>query len=188
MFVVRNSGNMIPHANNYGPSGYEVSVTTEPAALELAVKRGKINHVIVCGHSDCKIAHVELVFLWPSPEPIGPEIQARHIVCLFQTNASMSRPGAWSRVGSNLWKYLKGDVSKKHYVAEDAAGNRFYEISNSRQNVSRGFDSPTSGAQIEPDIEWQAWLRGTRRFPPSDQEISFNRMKQQVSRFFLKFL
>jgi carbonic anhydrase len=54
MFVVRNSGNMIPHAKNYGISGYEVSVTTEPAALELAVKRGKINHVIVCGHSDCK--------------------------------------------------------------------------------------------------------------------------------------
>ena len=37
-----------------GISGYEVSVTTEPAALELAVKRGHINHVIVCGHSDCK--------------------------------------------------------------------------------------------------------------------------------------
>lgn len=37
-----------------GISGYEVSVTTEPAALELAVKRGKIKHVIVCGHSDCK--------------------------------------------------------------------------------------------------------------------------------------
>uniref|UniRef100_A0A1I7X7B7 Carbonic anhydrase n=1 Tax=Heterorhabditis bacteriophora TaxID=37862 RepID=A0A1I7X7B7_HETBA len=54
MFVVRNSGNMIPHANNYGSAGFEVSVTTEPAALELAVKRGKINHVIVCGHSDCK--------------------------------------------------------------------------------------------------------------------------------------
>lgn len=54
MFVVRNSGNMIPHSPNYGISGYEVSVTTEPAALELAVKRGKIQHVIVCGHSDCK--------------------------------------------------------------------------------------------------------------------------------------
>jgi carbonic anhydrase len=54
MFVVRNSGNMVPHAQNYGMSGYEVSVTTEPAALELAVKRGKIKHVIVCGHSDCK--------------------------------------------------------------------------------------------------------------------------------------
>ncbi|CAJ0587772.1 unnamed protein product, partial [Mesorhabditis spiculigera] len=54
MFVVRNSGNMVPHAQNYGAAGYEVSVTTEPAALELAVKRGKIRHVIVCGHSDCK--------------------------------------------------------------------------------------------------------------------------------------
>lgn len=54
MFVVRNSGNMIPRSSNYGISGYEVSITTEPAALELAVKRGKIQHVIVCGHSDCK--------------------------------------------------------------------------------------------------------------------------------------
>uniref|UniRef100_A0A0N5A3V6 Carbonic anhydrase n=1 Tax=Parastrongyloides trichosuri TaxID=131310 RepID=A0A0N5A3V6_PARTI len=54
MFVVRNSGNMIPGAKNYGHVGYEVSVNTEPAALELAVTRGKINHVIVCGHSDCK--------------------------------------------------------------------------------------------------------------------------------------
>uniref|UniRef100_A0A0N4ZFD7 Carbonic anhydrase n=1 Tax=Parastrongyloides trichosuri TaxID=131310 RepID=A0A0N4ZFD7_PARTI len=54
MFVVRNSGNMIPRAKIYGSLGQETSVNTEPAALELAVSRGKINHVIVCGHSDCK--------------------------------------------------------------------------------------------------------------------------------------
>jgi len=54
MFVIQNSGNIIPHAKNYGGFGYEVSVTTEPAALEMAVKRGGIKHVIVCGHSDCK--------------------------------------------------------------------------------------------------------------------------------------
>ncbi|CAI4226766.1 unnamed protein product [Auanema sp. JU1783] len=53
MFVVRNAGNMIPDSANYG-FGSEVSVTTEPAALELAVKRGGIRHVLVCGHSDCK--------------------------------------------------------------------------------------------------------------------------------------
>uniref|UniRef100_A0A1I7X600 Carbonic anhydrase n=1 Tax=Heterorhabditis bacteriophora TaxID=37862 RepID=A0A1I7X600_HETBA len=53
MFVVRNAGNMVPDAQNYGFSS-EVSVTTEPAALELAVKRGGIRHIIVCGHSDCK--------------------------------------------------------------------------------------------------------------------------------------
>ena len=77
MFVVRNSGNMIPHARNYGylsflfknakvclgSAGYEVSVTTEPAALELAVKRGGINHVIVCGHSDCKASFILTIFL-----------------------------------------------------------------------------------------------------------------------------
>lgn len=34
----------------------EVSVNTEPAALELAVKRGGIRHIVVCGHSDCKVS------------------------------------------------------------------------------------------------------------------------------------
>ncbi|EGT43056.1 CBN-BCA-1 protein [Caenorhabditis brenneri] len=53
MFVVRNAGNMIPDAPNYGAFS-EVSVNTEPAALELAVKRGGIRHIVVCGHSDCK--------------------------------------------------------------------------------------------------------------------------------------
>uniref|UniRef100_A0A1I7V4P7 NADH:ubiquinone oxidoreductase complex assembly factor 2 n=1 Tax=Caenorhabditis tropicalis TaxID=1561998 RepID=A0A1I7V4P7_9PELO len=92
----------------------------------------------------------------------------------------MSRQGSWGRVASNFWKYIKGDFSKKNYVAEDASGNRFYEISNSRQNVSRGFDPPVSGAEVEPGLEWQAWLKGTRRFPPSDSEISINRMRQQA--------
>nr|pir hypothetical protein Y116A8C.28 - Caenorhabditis elegans [Caenorhabditis elegans] len=122
MFVVRNSGNMIPHANNYGkilrrgdttgkenrekenwkprpflppetprredlvekviycaksPSGYEVSVTTEPAALELAVKRGKINHVIVCGHSDCKAINT-LYNLHKCPKSFDPESPMDH--------------------------------------------------------------------------------------------------------------
>ncbi|GMR49718.1 hypothetical protein PMAYCL1PPCAC_19913, partial [Pristionchus mayeri] len=77
MFVVRNSGNMIPHANNYGPVGYEVSVTTEPAALELAVKRGKINHVIVCGHSDCKAINT-LYNLHKCPKSFDPESPMDH--------------------------------------------------------------------------------------------------------------
>ncbi|CAB3409368.1 unnamed protein product [Caenorhabditis bovis] len=77
MFVVRNSGNMIPHANNYGSSGFEVSVTTEPAALELAVKRGKINHVIVCGHSDCKAINT-LYNLHKCPKSFDPESPMDH--------------------------------------------------------------------------------------------------------------
>ncbi|PAV81673.1 hypothetical protein WR25_17282 [Diploscapter pachys] len=77
MFVVRNSGNMIPHARNYGSAGYEVSVTTEPAALELAVKRGGINHVIVCGHSDCKAINT-LYNLHKCPKAFDPESPMDH--------------------------------------------------------------------------------------------------------------
>ncbi|VDM64099.1 unnamed protein product [Angiostrongylus costaricensis] len=90
MFVVRNSGNMIPHANNYGKmlntstsvayvgsSGYEVSVTTEPAALELAVKRGHINNVIVCGHSDCKAINT-LYNIHRSPKSFDPQSPMDH--------------------------------------------------------------------------------------------------------------
>ncbi|ETN68732.1 carbonate dehydratase [Necator americanus] len=85
MFVVRNSGNMIPHANNYegmyrdvsGPAGFEVSVTTEPAALELAVKRGHINHVIVCGHSDCKAINT-LYNIHTCPQNFDPQSPMDH--------------------------------------------------------------------------------------------------------------
>jgi len=77
MFVVRNSGNMIPHAINYGASAYHVSVTTEPAALELAVKRGKIKHVIVCGHSDCKAINA-LYNIHQHPQRFDPESPMDH--------------------------------------------------------------------------------------------------------------
>ncbi|WKY04636.1 hypothetical protein Q1695_005556 [Nippostrongylus brasiliensis] len=77
MFVVRNSGNMIPHAAHYGPSGYEVSVTTEPAALELAVTRGHIHHVIVCGHSDCKAINT-LYNLHKHPKSFDPQSPMDH--------------------------------------------------------------------------------------------------------------
>lgn len=39
-----------------GSSGFEVLADTEPAALELTVKRGKLKHVVICGHSDCKVS------------------------------------------------------------------------------------------------------------------------------------
>ncbi|KAF2359995.1 Carbonic anhydrase [Trinorchestia longiramus] len=50
MFIVRNAGNLVPHATLCG--GEEI--TTEPAALELGCTINGIKHVIVCGHSDCK--------------------------------------------------------------------------------------------------------------------------------------
>ncbi|KIH58077.1 hypothetical protein ANCDUO_11723, partial [Ancylostoma duodenale] len=67
-----------------------------------------------------------------------------------------------------------------HYIGEDSAGHRYYEIQNTRQNVTRGYDPPPNNPKSEPGVEWQSWLKGTRRFPPSDDEISLNRMKEQA--------
>ncbi|KAI6205673.1 hypothetical protein M3Y94_00819200 [Aphelenchoides besseyi] len=58
IFVVRSAGNLIPHVQVYGPTGSDVSVSTEPVAMELAVKRGGIEHVVVLGHSDCKAMNI----------------------------------------------------------------------------------------------------------------------------------
>ncbi|VDK45493.1 unnamed protein product [Cylicostephanus goldi] len=60
-----------------GPYGYEVSVTTEPAGLELAVKRGGIRHVIVCGHSDCKAINT-LYRLHKCPSDFDPNSPMDH--------------------------------------------------------------------------------------------------------------
>ena len=51
MFIVRNAGNLVPHSRLYGID----STTTEPAALELGVVVNNVKHIVVCGHSDCKV-------------------------------------------------------------------------------------------------------------------------------------
>ncbi|GMR49716.1 hypothetical protein PMAYCL1PPCAC_19911, partial [Pristionchus mayeri] len=97
---------------------------------------------------------------------------------------TMSRPGAWARVFTNLKKYITKDFSQRVYVGEDHLGHRYYEIRNSRQNVSRGFEPPPgvkhSIDYTGPSVEWTSWLKGTRRFPPDEQEIALNRARQQA--------
>ena len=51
-FIVKNAGNFVPHAKQLS---YE-SAATEPGALELGCTKEGINHVIVCGHSDCRVS------------------------------------------------------------------------------------------------------------------------------------
>lgn len=48
MFIVRNAGNFIP-------SDETSESSTEGGALELGCIMNRIRHVIVCGHSDCKV-------------------------------------------------------------------------------------------------------------------------------------
>ncbi|PAV86188.1 hypothetical protein WR25_05339 [Diploscapter pachys] len=100
----------------------------------------------------------------------------------------MSRPGAWAVVWQNFKQYMKKDWSKKHFVGADEFGNQYYELSNRYGNVSRGFEPPSGQNKYwrpgqplpQPPIEWSSWVKGTRRIPPTDQEIALNRMKQQA--------
>lgn len=50
--LVRNPGNVIPHSQHF----LDEYTTNEPAALELGCVLNDIRHIIVCGHSDCKVS------------------------------------------------------------------------------------------------------------------------------------
>ncbi|XP_038051194.1 beta carbonic anhydrase 1-like [Patiria miniata] len=52
MFILRNAGNVIPRANY--SEGEPTHVSCEVVALEITCNRSKVEHVVVCGHSDCQ--------------------------------------------------------------------------------------------------------------------------------------
>lgn len=54
MFVVRNVGNIVPPCDHHGHSVHDRS---EAAAIEFAVTNIGVEHIIVCGHSDCGAMH-----------------------------------------------------------------------------------------------------------------------------------
>ncbi|XP_055705708.1 NADH dehydrogenase [ubiquinone] 1 alpha subcomplex assembly factor 2 [Phlebotomus papatasi] len=78
---------------------------------------------------------------------------------------------------------FKGDL-----IGEDTFGNKFYEIAadpkNGRAKRARYFEPKEKEAfDQEMSAEWEAWLRGRRREPPTPEELQRNmtiaQMKQQ---------
>lgn len=57
LFVVRNVGNIVPPCDSYGHSIHDRS---EAAAIEFAVVNLEVQHVVLCGHSDCGAMHALL--------------------------------------------------------------------------------------------------------------------------------
>uniref|UniRef100_A0AC35TTQ7 NADH dehydrogenase [ubiquinone] 1 alpha subcomplex assembly factor 2 n=1 Tax=Rhabditophanes sp. KR3021 TaxID=114890 RepID=A0AC35TTQ7_9BILA len=91
----------------------------------------------------------------------------------------MSRPGAWTTV----WRNMIASLSRKpvrEYVAEDQFQNKYYIIKQGKHTKARGYEPAESGPKNEPTLEWVSWLKGTRRFPPSDQELIINKQRQQL--------
>lgn len=54
LFVVRNVGAIVPPCDHHGHSIHDRS---EAAAIEFAVMNLEVQHIIVCGHSDCGAMH-----------------------------------------------------------------------------------------------------------------------------------
>jgi carbonic anhydrase len=57
LFVVRNVGNIVPPSDHHGHSVHDRS---EAAAIEFAVNNIGVEHIIICGHSDCGAMHALL--------------------------------------------------------------------------------------------------------------------------------
>jgi carbonic anhydrase len=62
LFVVRNVGNMVPHWD-------DPHAGSTAAAVEFAVERLKVAHIIICGHSDCGAVHGLCEGVEKQPEP-----------------------------------------------------------------------------------------------------------------------
>ncbi|XP_058128681.1 NADH dehydrogenase [ubiquinone] 1 alpha subcomplex assembly factor 2 [Anopheles ziemanni] len=79
----------------------------------------------------------------------------------------------------NFLKSFRPRQIKGNYVGEDYFGNKYYEIppdpSVGRRRASRWFE-PTAKEAYDQEItaEWEAWLRGRRKEPPTQQELLKN--------------
>ncbi|KAL3271100.1 hypothetical protein HHI36_021596 [Cryptolaemus montrouzieri] len=92
----------------------------------------------------------------------------------------------WMIAFQNFVNSLKPRKLSGTLKGKDYFGNKYYEIisDTGRQRNSRWYDPPVKddiAQEIPP--EWEAWLRGRRREPPSEQEILKNleimRMKKK---------
>lgn len=94
----------------------------------------------------------------------------------------------WRDLFSSFVKSLKFRSFKTVMVGEDHAGNKYYEapldIQSNKKYPKRWYE-PKENADWQQDLpaEWEAWLRGRRQSPPSDDEINQNlaiaQMKKQ---------
>uniref|UniRef100_T1J3E4 NADH dehydrogenase [ubiquinone] 1 alpha subcomplex subunit 12 n=1 Tax=Strigamia maritima TaxID=126957 RepID=T1J3E4_STRMM len=90
--------------------------------------------------------------------------------------------GVWATVWKNFFKSLgiargpSGTV-----VGKDQFGTKYWEIpSVDNKRASRWFEAVEKDKfDQEIPVEWEAWLRGRRKVPPTEDEIRKNNAIQQ---------
>ncbi|EEZ98642.1 NADH dehydrogenase [ubiquinone] 1 alpha subcomplex assembly factor 2 [Tribolium castaneum] len=102
----------------------------------------------------------------------------------------MSQPPArnvWKAVLTNFINSLRPRQIRGNLVGSDYFGNKFYEIpadpSIGKRKASRWFEPPKKDDfQQEMPAEWEAWLRGRRKEPPTDDEVMRNYALMQTKK------
>ncbi|XP_060524368.1 NADH dehydrogenase [ubiquinone] 1 alpha subcomplex assembly factor 2 [Cylas formicarius] len=85
----------------------------------------------------------------------------------------------WGVMLKNFINSLKPRQFKGAHIGTDNFGNKYYEIpanpSVGKSRHTRYYEPPTKDDfQEERSPEWDSWLRGRRKLPPTEEEISRN--------------
>lgn len=102
----------------------------------------------------------------------------------------MSQPPArsiWGTVLKNFINSLKPRQIRGNFKGADYLGNKYYEIpvsaSSARSRPSRWFEPPNEDDfDNEMPAEWESWLRGRRKEPPTEEEIAKNLAIMQMKK------
>lgn len=93
----------------------------------------------------------------------------------------------WAMVIRNFLNSIKPRQFRGNLMGKDYFGNKYFEIpanpSIGKRKASRWFDPPKKDDFMqEMPAEWEAWLRGRRKEPPSEEEVMKNLAIMQIKK------
>ncbi|XP_055904239.1 beta carbonic anhydrase 1 [Eupeodes corollae] len=198
MFVVRNPGNVIPHAHHFEDEYF----SCEPAALELGCVINSVRHIIVCGHSDCKAMNL----LYQLKDPDFSSQKNRRLSPLrswmcTHAGSSLTKFTEWKNNGMKDPLIFSSETSTRKFVAyidpeskfalEDKLSqiNTLHQVSNV---ASYGFLKErlkTHDLHIHAlwfDIytgDVYFFSRAAKRFVPVDED-NFHKLSEEVRKYY----
>uniref|UniRef100_A0A1A9X200 Carbonic anhydrase n=1 Tax=Glossina brevipalpis TaxID=37001 RepID=A0A1A9X200_9MUSC len=198
MFVVRNAGNLIPHAHHFQDEHY----SCEPAALELGCVVNDIRHIIVCGHSDCKA--MKLLYMLRDPDFASKNNRRlsslRSWLCTHATS-SLEKFLEWREKGMCDPLIFYSESGLRRFVAYIDPENQFaIEDKLSQINTLQQVSNVASYGFLKPRLESHdlhihaLWFdiytgdiyyfsRGSKRFVPVDEQ-SVEKLTDEVRRYY----
>ncbi|KAI9576924.1 beta carbonic anhydrase 1 [Glossina fuscipes] len=198
MFVVRNAGNLIPHAHHFQDEHF----SCEPAALELGCVVNDIRHIIVCGHSDCKA--MNLLYMLRDPDFASKNNRRlsslRSWLCTHATT-SLEKFLEWGEKGMRDPLIFYSESGLRRFVAYIDPDNQFaIEDKLSQINTLQQVSNIASYGFLKPRLESHdlhihaLWFdiytgdiyyfsRGSKRFVPVDEQ-SVEKLTEEVKRYY----